>query len=244
MSNGVLAPPAAQQGHCDHRQRNPACDHEGRVAQPIIDVKYFRDVDFLLLNIGQMLLSLAAFAIFLLAPFYLNAVGKLSAPVAGLMLAASPLGMILGAPAAARLARAIHPRRMALLGAACSAAGLLTISLLDEHLSVVVFVVACALQGFGLGLFQVAYFDIATATLPKENRGVAGSLVLMTRTVGLVMGASILMLAFRALSDAAGGSGTAALLAGFSGAFVIAGTISLSVVAVALLRGWGRKDTV
>ncbi len=58
-----------------------------------------------------------------------------------------------------------------------------------------------------MGLFQVAYFDIATATLPKENRGVAGSLVLMTRTVGIVMGASVLTLAFRALSDAAGGTG-------------------------------------
>jgi EmrB/QacA subfamily drug resistance transporter len=218
--------------------------HESRIAHPIIDVKYFRNADFLLLNVGQMLLSLAAFAIFLLAPFYLDTIGKLSAPAAGLALAAAPLGMILSAPAATRLARAIHPRRMALLGAACSAFGLLTISLLDERLNVAVFVLACALQGFGMGLFQVAYFDIATATLPKENRGVAGSLVLMTRTVGLVMGASVLMLAFRALGDAAGGAGNAALLAGFSGAFKIAGSISLLVVALALLRGWARRQSV
>jgi EmrB/QacA subfamily drug resistance transporter len=216
--------------------------HEGRIAHPIIDMRYFRDADFSLLNVAHTLLSLAGFAIFLLAPFYLDAIGNLSAPVAGLALAAAPLGLILGAPAAARLSGAIHPRRMALIGAALSAAGLLAISLLGARLSLVILILASALQGFGMGLFQVAYFDIATATLPKENRGVAGSLVLMTRTVGIVMGASVLMLAFRALSEAAGRTPHASLLAGFSGAFAIAGTISLLVVLLALLRGWARGE--
>jgi EmrB/QacA subfamily drug resistance transporter len=218
--------------------------HEARITHPIIDVRYFRDADFALLNVAHVLISLAGFAIFLLAPFYLHTVGNLSAPVAGLVLAAAPFGMILGAPAAARLARAIHPRRMALLGAVMSAAGLLAISFLGDRLNLAVLILASSLQGFGMGLFQVAYFDIATATLPKENRGVAGSLVLMTRTVGIVMGASVLTLAFRALSDAAGGTGHTALLAGFTGAFAIAGSISLLVVVLALLRGWaGRART-
>lgn len=218
--------------------------HEGHIAHPIIDIKYFRDADFSLLNVAHTLLGLAGFAIFLLAPFYLNAVSKLSAPIAGLVLAAGPLGMVLSAPVAARLSRAIHSRRMALIGAVFSAAGLFTISLLAGQMNLALLVIACWMQGFGMGLFQVAYFDIATATLPKENRGVAGSLVLMTRTLGIIMSASLLSLAFRALSDAAGGTGNAALLAGFSGAFAIAGSISLLVVVLALLRGWARRDTV
>ncbi|MDQ8728698.1 MFS transporter [Bradyrhizobium sp. LHD-71] len=216
---------------------------EVSVDHPIIDVRYFRDADFALLNVAHMLLNLAGFAIFLLAPFYLHAVGNLSAPAAGLVLAASPIGLILGAPAAARLAGAIHARRMALIGAALSATGLLAISLLGDRLSLLILVLASSLQGFGVGLFQVAYFDIATATLPKKDRGVAGSLVLMTRTVGIVMGASVLMLAFRALSEAGStDAGQGSLLAGFSGAFAIAGSISLLVVVLALARGWARKD--
>lgn len=222
---------------------------EGRIAHPIIDVRFFRDADFSLLNVAHTLLNLAGFAIFLLAPFYLNAIGGLSAPVAGLVLAAAPIGLIVSAPAATRLARAIHPRRMATMGAASSAIGLTIISLLGSssgdvlsaQWSLAILILASLLQGFGVGLFQVAYFDIATAALPKENRGVAGSLVLMTRTVGLVMGASILMLAFQGLSGAADHSDDGqALLAGFSGAFAIAASISFSVVALALLRGWAR----
>ena len=55
------------------------------------------------------------------------------------------------------------------------------------------------LQGSGVGFFQVAYFDIATATIPRAQRGVAGSLVMMTRTVGVVTGATVLMLVFRTM---------------------------------------------
>jgi MFS family permease len=216
--------------------------HEGRFPHPIVDMRYFRDADFSLLNVAHVLLSLSGFTIFLLAPFYLATIGNLSAPIGGLVLAASPFGTILGAPAAARLSAVLHPRRMALIGAVLLAAAPLAIGLLGERLSLGVLILASSLQGFGMGLFQVAYFDIATATLPKENRGVAGSLVLMTRTVGIVMGASILMLAFRALSEAAGGTGHTALLAGFSGAFTVAGTISLAVVLAALLRGWARGE--
>jgi MFS family permease len=222
---------------------------EGRIAHPIINVRFFRDADFSLLNVAHALLNLAGFAIFLLAPFYLDAIGGLSAPAAGLVLAAAPIGLILSAPAATRLAASLHPRRMAVIGATSSAIGLTIISLLGAssdglltaQASLAVLILASLLQGFGVGLFQVAYFDIATATLPKENRGVAGSLVLMTRTVGIVMGASILMLAFQGLSGIAGNPGDRlALLAGFSGAFAIAASISFTVVVLALLRGWAR----
>jgi hypothetical protein len=51
------------------------------------------------------------------------------------------------------------------------------------------------------------------------------------------------MLAFRALSEAAGsGPGHASLLAGFSGTFAIAGSISALMVVIALLRGWARRE--
>ena len=47
------------------------------------------------------------------------------------------------------------------------------------------------LQGAALGLFQVAYGNQVMAALPTHARGVAGSLTMVTRTIGLVFGASI-----------------------------------------------------
>jgi nicotinate-nucleotide pyrophosphorylase len=97
------------------------------------------------------------------------------------------------------------------------------------------------LQGFGLGLFQVAYFDISTATIPREDRGVAGSLVMMTRTLGVVTSATLLTLVFQTIqtrSASAGLSDGIAFLAGFHAAFHVAAAISILAVLSGLARGW------
>ena len=90
-------------------------------------------------------------------------------------------------------------------------------------------------QGVGIGLFQVAYFDILTATLPVRDRGVAGALGMATRTIGTVTGATVLFLIFQILrgSDA---SGQEAFLQGFQGTFRIAAAIPLALCLIALLR--------
>lgn len=215
---------------------------ERRVATPLIDVGVFRNLDFALLNVAHMLLNLAGFAIFLLVPFYLSAFTQLAPPTAGLILSASPVGMILGAPVAARLVKRLTAEQIATLGAASSFTGLSMIALLSGQFGPAIIVAAALLQGFGIGLFQVAYFDIATLTIPKESRGVAGSLVLMTRTVGIVMGASLLMLAFQSMSGGPHRSSAGAeLLRGFEGAFGLAAMLSLSVLVFALARGWARR---
>ena len=200
-----------------------------------------------LLNAGHVMVSLAGFSVPLLVPFFLDRVAGLAAPQVGAMLAVSSLGTALAAsggraaggthrPAAPGVGRAQRATALGqmLIGTAGPAPGLLT------------FGVWLFLQGSGLGLFQVAYFEIATATLPRENRGVAGSLVMMTRTMGIVTGATVLMLGFQTLRATAvvGGAGdAAAFLAGFQGVFRLAALLPAVVVAAALARGWARKET-
>jgi MFS family permease len=97
------------------------------------------------------------------------------------------------------------------------------------------------LQGSGVGFFQVAYFDIATATIPRAHRGVAGSLVMMTRTVGVVTGATVLMLVFRSVrahATAAGADEAAAFLTGFQTAFWASAALAGLVLLTLLLREW------
>lgn len=214
---------------------------ELRTADPIINLRFFKDGDFALLNIAHTLLNLSSFAILLLVPFYLARIDWLTTPVAGALLAASPLGVAIAAPVAGRLPAA-SPRQLALLGAAAVCAAQLTIGLFASTQNLAVIAAASLLQGAGAGLFQVAYFDIATGTLPRENRGVAGSLVMMTRTVGLVTGATLLMLVFQRLSMPGSPQQPAgAFLFAFSATFFVAAAISFAVVAAALLRGWGKK---
>ena len=202
---------------------------ERRTQRPIIDLRFFRDFDFSLLNAGHAALSLAGFSVLLLVPFYLSRFGGLTAYATGLLLACSPAGTVVAAPLAARLTARVSPRLLALLGAGGMAIGQVLIGTADATPNIPLLAAAMVLQGFGVGLFQVAYFDIVTASIPRSDRGVAGSLVMMTRTLGTVTGATVLMLLFQTWRDSRAGGRCAevpAFLAGFGFTFRAGGGIA------------------
>jgi MFS family permease len=219
---------------------------ETSIAQPIINLGFFRDRDFALVTAAHAALNLAGFSIMLLVPFYLDRLGGLSIPMSGLALASSPVGIMLAGPLAGRLTKTVASKRLALLGAIAMAVAQISISTADAPANIALLVASMFLQGLGLGLFQVACFDISTATIPREDRGVAGSLVMMTRTVGVVTGATVLMLIFqtvRSLNVSQGMPDGTAFLAGFHAAFRVAATLAILVVAAGWWRGWGRATT-
>ena len=204
--------------------------------RPIIDLRYFASSGFTAINLAHALINLAAFSIMLLAPFYLSRIADLSVPMAGLVLAVSPLGITLASPIAGWLAANQPARTIALAGTLLSGLGLLGISFTGMQPSLMWLGASMLVQGFGVGLFQVAYFDMITATIPREDRGVAGALGMATRTIGTVTGATLLFLVFQTLRDSAGTAGDAAFLAAFQGTFRVAAAIPLELFAVALLR--------
>ncbi|HUB46021.1 MAG TPA: MFS transporter [Acetobacteraceae bacterium] len=217
---------------------------ERRTAFPIIDLRCFREAYFAWLNLGNVAVSLTGFSVPLLAPFFLVRVAGLSAPQEGLMLAVGSLGTALAAPIAGRLASHVPPRRLVLAGAAATAVGQALMSMTGPSPDLLVFGVWMFVQGVGLGLFQVGYFDIATATLPREQRGVAGSLVMMTRTLGIVAGATVLMLGFqtlRARAVAAGAGDDAAFLVGFQEVYRLAALLPVGVIVVLNLARVGGR---
>ena len=70
---------------------------------------------------------------------------------------------------------------------------------------------------------------------------------MMTRTLGIVIGATVLTLVFQRLSAnaAAGGADAAsAFVAGFDGAFRLAAALSAAVVVAAVARGWMKGNSV
>jgi hypothetical protein len=92
----------------------------------------------------------------------------------------------------------------------------------DLGTSPVVVVAPLVLQGFGVGLFQVAYMDLVMGTLPLRHRGVAGSLAMLTRTLGVVSGATLLTLVFHGFEGSAVANGSEAadgFLSGFRTTF-------------------------
>jgi MFS family permease len=208
---------------------------QSRHAAPIIRPALFRDPRFSLMNLASIVANFAAFSVMLIGPFYLIRVSRLDSVTTGLVLALAAVGAILGATMAARVIRSVGGARTAVLGMLLSAAGLAAIASWSAETRFAAMALPLLAQGLGLGLFQVAYTDLVTATLPVEDRGVAGSLTMLTRTIGLVGGAAGHAALFRHFERAAlasGASATEAFMSGFQAVFV--GAAAAQVLAIAL----------
>jgi MFS family permease len=155
------------------------------------------------------------------------------------MLACGASGTVIGSWLAGRLARRVKIGRLALAGVVLNIAGLAIISTWTPATTLGAIGLSLLLQGVGLGLFQVAYADLVTATLPRENRGVAGSLTIVTRTIGVVGGATCLSAAFHIFETAALSAGVPAadaFLAGFQGTFFYAAAALVLCLALSMVR--------
>jgi MFS family permease len=203
------------------------------VAEPILRPSLFADPAFAVPNAMNALANLAGFAILLLTPYYLANVLKLSALLSGLMLAFAFSGALAGAPLAAILVPRLGRGTTAFAGVAAVGLGLLPLGFTTESTALPVVAALLVFEGLGQGLLTVAYTDLVTDTLAARDRGVAGSLALLTRTVGIVSGASLLTV-LHAHAAAAG------FLAGYRFAFTAAGGGLLAALALSCLwpRAW------
>jgi MFS family permease len=212
-----------------------------RAARPIIDLSLFRRPGFAALNLSNAVLTFAGFAVMLLVPFYLARIAGLKVGVLGLVLATSPAGGMLGSWLGGKAVTRLGSRAVLVAGAMLNAAGLLGIATWSASTAVLLLVAALAVQGIGLGLFTLAYTDRVTATMRREDRGVAGSLTVLTRTFGVVGAASLLTLLFGASETALLGQGhppTEAFLTAFGRSFLLAGVLPLLALPL-LLRQRG-----
>ena len=200
---------------------------ESRAARPIIAVGLLRQPGFALLNLVSVLANLAAFSVWLLVPYFLARVPGYTLAGSGAILATAAAGAVLAAPIGGRLVgRTISAERLAIAGATAIGAGLLWIGAWTDETPTVLRIAGLTLQGVGLGLFQLGYSDIVTAALPLRDRGVAGSLVLLTRTFGTVTAASIVLMVFEILNTSHG------FVEAFQWTFWLAAMLALAAAAL------------
>ena len=212
---------------------------ESRHPTPMIRLDVFRRLDFTVLNLANMAINFVGFAILLLVPYFLARATGYSVALSGLILALSNLGVMCASPVAGWAVGPVPANRLALGGMVLVIGGAMTIGRWGIEPSLAFMAAPLLATGIGLGLFQVAYMNIVTGTLPPQARGVAGSLAMVTRTVGIVCSASLLTWLFARLEAANRAAGLDALASfrdGFSTAFDCAGGFLLLFLALTMIR--------
>lgn len=202
--------------------------HESRVTHPVMRIAPFRSLRFAGMQAASVVINLACFANLLLLPYVLTRQAGMGIGSVGLVLSAYPGGSVLGNALAGRLGTRLRPAGLMIGGLWVAVAGLgVCAVVLGSEPSgvpaVTPLVLGMLLSGLGLGLFQVGYMDQTTTLLPVHERGVAGSLVSVTRLLGILLGATGIswlhgLTGQHAISFAV----LAALLGGFALVFVVA----------------------
>jgi MFS family permease len=211
---------------------------EGRAARPMIRIELFHDLGFTAINAVYVVSSLAAFSVLLFVPYFLVRFSSMPLWLAGMVLASGSTAMALTSPLAGRLIARVAAEKIGALGILTVGGGLFLIGLWPPDISPGAMAAILAVQGIGVGLFQVAYTDIVIRSSPLADRGVAGSLSILTRTMGTVTGAALLTLIFNRVGHGAT-SEPAVFLTAFAAVFKIAGiAVVLSVVAIP----WWRRS--
>ena len=164
--------------------------HERRVDQPILDMRYFNDRFFSAMQLASITIYLCCFSILLLLPYLLAAQPGYTALSTGLTLAVFPLGSILASLASGSILQRIASPKLMRYGLVLAAIGLLLLAYACYAPTLTAIGFTMFVSGGGLGIFQIGYADATTSALPVADRGVAGSLVSVTRLIGFVVGAA------------------------------------------------------
>lgn len=163
---------------------------ESRVSAPVVDLSLFRRPPIIVANLLTILANCARFAIGLLVPYYVIDVLHYPATTGGTLMLAPALMTTLAAPVTGRLSDRIGTAGLSSLGLALQALGLWMISRLDAQADYLSVAVALGVVGLGLGVFEAPNMSFVMGAISRSQQGVAGSIVNMMRTLGIVFGAT------------------------------------------------------
>lgn len=163
---------------------------EARVSAPVVNLSLFRRPPFVIANLLAVLANCARFAIGLLVPYYVIDVLRYPATTGGTLMFAVAMTTTLTAPVTGRLSDRFGTAGLSSLGLVLEGLGLWMVSRLDAQADYLSVAIALGVVGLGLGVFEAPNMSFVMGAVSRRQQGVAGSIANMTRTLGIVFGAT------------------------------------------------------
>jgi DHA2 family multidrug resistance protein-like MFS transporter len=193
-----------------------------RLADPLIDLRLFRDPAFVAALATNTLGFFTAFALFLFVAQYLQLVLGLSPLQAGLWTVPSSVGFIVGSLLAPVIVRRLRPAFVMAGGLALAAVGFAALTRVAEAPGLAVVVTASLLYSLGLAPVATLATDLIVGIAPPERAGAASAISETSCELGGALGIAVL-----------GSVGTAA----YRGVMATAAPDGVPVEAAAAARG-------
>ena len=215
---------------------------ELRAAQPLIDLRLFRNRLFSVNLITGFVTFVAIAGSTFLVPFYLQNVLRYDTRDIGVLLAVVPVAMGVIAPLSGALSDRFGARPITVTGLAMLLIGYVAVSTLDEATSALGYLLRFLPIGVGMGIFQSPNNSAIMGTAPRERLGIVSGLLAITRTFGQTAGIAVIGAAWATAVTTRAGVSTATAAPPAAQVAALHDTIAGVAVAVAgalALSVWG-----
>lgn len=162
--------------------------YERRIAEPLLDVRFFRSVPFSTATVIAVLAFGSFAAILFLNAIYLQQERGFSALQAGFCTLPLAAVAAVAGPVSGRMVANHGTRPSILLAAVAMLASALLLTRMTHDSPLPELLVAYALFGLGLGMVNPAIATVAVAGLPKAQTGVAAAIASTSRQLGASLG--------------------------------------------------------
>jgi len=162
-----------------------------RAAEPLLDLRLFRDPRFSAASATIMVLFFALFGFLFLATQYLQFVLGYSPSAAGVRVLPYAAAMILFAPLSSRLVLRLGTRRVATTGMLLFSSGLAVAATVTTGTGYGRLAVALVLMGAGMGLAGAPATESIMGALPPDRANIGSAVNDTTRELGGALGVAI-----------------------------------------------------
>jgi EmrB/QacA subfamily drug resistance transporter len=164
---------------------------ERKAAQPVVELKLFKDSLFTGCNISFGILSFTSGAMIFLTSFYLIDGAGFSALQAGSLIAVAPLVSLVAAPLAGWLSDRIGTRLLRPAGISIFCLGIFIFSRFGIEPGVVNIMLAFFIIGIGIGTFGPTTESSIMGTVPRDRLGTAAAMMNTIRQIGSSSGTAV-----------------------------------------------------
>lgn len=169
--------------------------HQSKDKHPLIRVQLFRESRVFSLSLSTSFLMYGSnFAIIFLLSLYLQYIKGFSPAYAGQILLMQALCMAIMAPIAGKLSDRFQPRIIATLGCVIVAFGFVFLNQISTQTTATFIGGSLALVGIGFGLFSTPNNNAIVGAVKEQELGVASASMNLSRTIGNLVGMSIVNL--------------------------------------------------
>lgn len=161
------------------------------VKMPLLQLDIFKNSLFSISIFCGFISFVAISSPTIIQPFYIQYVLKLSPSTTGLFMMVYPLVLVIAAPISGYISDKIGSEILTFIGLCLTGAGLLLMTTLNEHSTLLTMIIFGVVMSIGNGLFQSPNNSLVMSSIPRNRLGIAGSINALVRNLGMVFGISL-----------------------------------------------------